>query len=110
MSFSASATVVETSHFIIMSLSETSFFVPSSFVVISSSRAWSFSSPAVIGPATACVQRFVLLATVFDALVLYHNRDVHIPFSVLGRLSARLNHKHLSFVALELCEPGVASS
>ena len=50
----------------------------------------------------------MLLTTVFDALVLYHNRDVHVSFSVLGcgssmsLPSARLNHQHLSFVALEL--------
>ena len=45
--------------------------------------------------ATACVERFMatffvarlesaLLTTVFDALVLYHNRDVPVPFRVLG--------------------------
>ena len=81
----------------------------------------------MISSATACVKRFmeaffvvrmesVLLTTVFDALVLYRNRDVFIPISVLGcgsstgRLSARLNQRHLSFVALELWEPDVASS
>ena len=74
---------------------ETPLPVPSSFVVISSSRACSFSSPARIVSATACVKRFVatffvsrlepvLLTSVFDTLVLYHNRDVHVPFSVLG--------------------------
>ena len=57
----------------------------------------------------------MLLTKVFDALVSSHNRDV---LSVLlgacgsstGHLSARLNHKQLSFVALELWEPDVASS
>ena len=49
----------------------------------------------MIGSATACVERFlanffvarlesVLLTTVSDALVLYRNRDVPVPFSVLG--------------------------
>ena len=70
----------------------------------------------MIRSATACVKRFVatffvarlesvLLTTVFVALVLYHNRDVLVPFSVLAcgsytfRLSARLNHRHLWFIA-----------
>ena len=54
----------------------------------------------------------MLLTTVFDALVVDRNHDVPVPFSVLGpygssagRLSARLNHRHRSFFALELWRP-----
>ena len=54
----------------------------------------------------------MLLTTVFDALVVHRNHDVPVPFSVLGpwelrgsSLSARLNHRHRSFFALELWQP-----
>ena len=72
----------------------------------------------MIGSAIACLERFVatffvarlesvLLTTVFDALMSYRNRDVHVSFQCAGpvgapRASARLNHKHRSFFALEL--------
>ena len=60
------------------------------------------------------LRREVRVRAVDDTLLLYRIRDVPVPFSVLGlwelhaHLCARLNHRHLSFVALELWEPGVA--
>ena len=60
----------------------------------------------MISSATACVKRFVatffvarmesvLLTTVFDALVSYHNRDVLVPFSVLGLWGPRVVSLHV---------------
>ena len=118
--FSASATLVQASLFIMSHLSETSFFVPSSFVLISSSPSLKLLESRhdrfcrglreafrgnllrrEVGVRAAGVRRSGVLMSLFPSVCWTCG-------SSTGRLSASLNHKYLSFVALELWEPGVS--